>query len=240
MLEPVSVHVGFALFRSILGHKTKVFLGDRMMQNCSLKSQRGASLIEVVMVLVMIGVLTSVAVLQFRGVQPNFERQRIVREFKNYLERARFDSIKRRAITNAEMATIVLNGPTSFSATMDFDQSGAIVAAETRQVDFTQRSTTQILVSDTLNYPVTFRFNRRGQVTATDGGGAAVNPVFRICSDCSPGSQDVSFLSISASGTVADTTVAPGVLPTPTITNTNTTFNCYVLVTNANTACSNL
>jgi prepilin-type N-terminal cleavage/methylation domain-containing protein len=211
-----------------------------MMRKCNLKSQRGVSLVEVLIVLVVLGILTTMAVLQLRGARTNLERQRIVREFKNYLERARFDSVKRRAVTNGEMATIVLNGPTSFSATMDFDESGTVAAGETRDVDFTRRSTTQILVSDTLNYPVTIRFDRRGHATAIDNGNTAVNPVFKICGDCSTGSNDVSFLSISASGTVADTRTAPGTLPTPPITNTNTLFNCYVLVMNTNSACINL
>lgn len=209
------------------------------MRKSNLKSQRGVSLVEVLIVLVVIGVLSSLAVLQLRGARTNFERQRIVREFKNYLERARFDSVKRRAVTNAEMATIVLSGPTAFSASLDFDESGTVSASETRQIDFTARSTTRILVADTLNYPVTIRFDRRGHATTIDSGNNVVNPVFKICGDCSTNSTDVSFLSISASGTVADTRTAPGVLPTPSVTNTNTVFNCYVLVVNTNTACVN-
>jgi hypothetical protein len=50
----------------------------------------------------------------------------------------------------------------------------------------THRSETQIVVSDSLNYPVTILFNQRGHITATDGLNNPVNPVFTICSgNCS-------------------------------------------------------
>ena len=197
------------------------------------------SVLEILVVLALLGILSTLAFLQLRKSRTDFERQNIVREFKNYLERARFDSVKRRAVTNAEMATIVLNGPSSFSATIDFDVKRHIIPAETRTVNFSQRSPTQISVSDTLNYPVTIRFDRRGQATAVDAANNAVTPVFRICSDCSVGSTNVSYLSISASGTIADTTTAPGTLPPPAITSANTSLNCYVLISNSNSACIN-
>jgi prepilin-type N-terminal cleavage/methylation domain-containing protein len=210
------------------------------MQTRNFRKQRGFSLLELLIVLVVIGILSTLAVLQLRGARVDFERQRVVREFKNYLERGRFDSVKRRAVTNAEMATIVLTGPTAFTASMDFDESGTVLAAETRTIDFTQRSTTTISVTDTLSYPITIRFNRRGHPTVTDSTNTAINPVFRICSNCATGSPDISFISISPSGTVADTRTAPATLPAPTVTSANNVLNCYILVMNANAACESL
>jgi prepilin-type N-terminal cleavage/methylation domain-containing protein len=211
------------------------------MKTSNFRDQRGFSLIEVLIVLVVIGILATLAVLQLRGARVDMERQRVVREFKNYLERARFDSVKRRADTPAQMATLVLTGPTAFTATMDFDESGTIVPSETRLIDFSQRTSTQIRLTDTLTYPITIRFNRRGQPTVTDGStpAVAVNPVFRICGNCGVGSPDASFISISPSGTVADTRTAPTTLAAPTVTNANMALNCYVLVVNTNSACIN-
>ena len=208
------------------------------MKKNHLVKQGGFSVIELLIVLVVIGILCSIAVLRLGGASVDLQRQRITREFKNNLERARFDSVKRRAATNAQMATITLNSATSFTAAMDYNEDGTLSPAETRSVDFTLGTGTEIVVTDTLNYPVTIRFNQRGQATAIDGGGNPVAPVFRICSNCSAASPDVSYLSISASGTVADTRTAPSALPTPVINaNVSSTFNCYVLV-NSNAACT--
>lgn len=202
--------------------------------------QVGFSLLELLIVLVIIGIMALLAVIQLRGARIDFQRQRITREFKNYLERGRFDSVRRRAATPAEMATITLNGPTSFSAAIDFDENGQLNAAETRLVDFSQRSDTQIFVTDTLNYPITIRFNQRGQAITRDALNNAVDPVFRICSNCTATSPDVSYISISATGTIADTRTAPSALPTPAVSNVSTpSLSCYVLIVNSNTACVN-
>ncbi|HEV8590678.1 MAG TPA: prepilin-type N-terminal cleavage/methylation domain-containing protein, partial [Pyrinomonadaceae bacterium] len=109
-----------------------------------LSPQSGFSLIEVFIVLVMIGILTTLALMQFGSSRVDFQRQRIAREFKIYLERARFDSVKRRArntdgvrcTDSTELpATIVLNGPSSFTATLDFDGDGRLTGNETRVVN---------------------------------------------------------------------------------------------------------
>jgi prepilin-type N-terminal cleavage/methylation domain-containing protein len=211
---------------------------DRTMHFNDRDRQLGFSIIEVLLVVIVMGILTTFALLQLRGAKTDVERQNIVRELKNYLERARFDSVKRRADADAEMATIRLIGPTSFSAAIDFDQSGSLLPAETRTMDFGERSNTRVSIVDTLSYPVTIRFNRRGQATAVDSTNTVVTPVFRICSNCSAATPNISYISISASGTISDSSAAPGVLPTPAVNaNANASLNCYVLVTNTNSNC---
>lgn len=207
-------------------------------------SQRGASIIEILIVLVVVAILSTAAIMQLGSSRTDLQRQRIAREFKVYLERARFDSVKRRAVNVNDMAKITLgneasNNATSFSAALDFNGDGKLLASETREVDFTQRSQTQIIVNDTLNYPVTIRFDQRGHITATDNSTPAkdVTPVFTICSgNCSATSPDATVISISPTGTVAVLKTAPGAspLPTPSISNTTPLLNCYVLLTNAN------
>jgi hypothetical protein len=109
-----------------------------------------------------------------------------------------------------------------------------------RQVDFTQRSDTQIIVADALNYPITIRFNKRGHVVVKDKFGNDVSPVFTICSkDCSgtpETNRDLTVISVSTTGTVAilkggQTEAA---LPTPVITSASPELNCYVLLANSN------
>jgi len=199
---------------------------------------------ELLIVLAILAVLTTLAIANFRTSKVDLERQAITREFKVYLERARFDSVKRRAVNPADQANLVLTGPSSFTAQIDFNDDRILGANETRVVDFTQRSRTQILVSDVgLSYPITIRFDRRGHVTATNSVGSVVDPVmFTICSsaDCSATSTTRTVIALSTSGTVSVMRdgQTPSAAPTPVIGNTNARINCYVLVSNANTPCN--
>jgi prepilin-type N-terminal cleavage/methylation domain-containing protein len=204
--------------------------------------QSGFSLIEVFIVLIIIAIITTFALITFGSSKVDLHRQAVVREFKIYLERARFDSVKRRA-EDPNRATVVLNSATSFTVQLDYNEDGTLQPNETRTVDFTQRSNTQILVTDTLNYPVTISFDRRGHVTTLDGLGDDINPVFTICSNCADASPDQSVISISTTGTVGVSSEEPdpSALPTPVVTNANVTLNCYIYVpgvnANVNTIC---
>ena len=211
------------------------------MSNKKTDGQSGFSIIEVVIVLAVTSILMTIAVITFGGAKTDLQRQSIAREFKNYLERARFDSVKRRAAAPADQANIVLTSSRAFTAHLDFDEDRVLRANEARVVDFTQRSSTQIFVSDAgLNYPVTIRFDQRGQATATDNLGATISPItFTICSssNCSSTSPDRTVISLSPSGTVAILRNGQSVLtnPTPNISNSVPVINCYVFVGNSTT-----
>jgi len=205
--------------------------------------QSGFSLIEIFIVLVMIGILSTLALMQLGRSRVDLQRQRIAREFKVYLERARFDSVKRRAETTTERASIMLTSQSSFTVSLDFDGDGVMRANETRVVNFADRSDAVIQVSDAYTWPVRVEFDRRGLVTATQGWvnpsnpGSPITPLFEICSDCSDASMNTTRISISSSGTVAELRQGqdPQALPTPTGANSNSampTMNCYVLAAN--------
>jgi type II secretory pathway pseudopilin PulG len=219
------------------------------MRDKSFNAQSGISIIEILAVITVLSVLTIMAVMQLGRSRTHFQRQRIAREFKVNLERARFDSVKRRANAGNEMAGVILNNSKSFTAITDMNQNGKTFnadgtaeASDSRVVNFTDRSDAQILVSDTLNYPITILFNQRGLLTATDKFGNAVNPVFTICSNkCTEASKESTVISISTTGTVAVLNEAPSATATPLpapspITSSTPKFNCYILV-NSNTAC---
>ena len=197
--------------------------------------QGGFSLIEVFIVLVIIAVVTTFALIAFGSSKTDLHRQAVSREFKVYLERARFDSVKRRA-EDPNRANVTLNSATSFTVQLDFNEDGVLQPTETRTVDFTQRSNTQILLTDTLNYPITISFDRRGHVTTMDSLGDEVDPVFTICSNCADASPDQSVISISTTGTVGISTEEPdpSALPTPVTSNSNASLNCYIYVPGAN------
>ena len=197
-------------------------------------------MIELFIVLVIIAIVTTFALLTFGSSKVDLHRQAVTREFKIYLERARFDSVKRRA-DDPNRANVVLNNATSFTVQLDYNEDGTLLPNETRTVDFTERSHTQILVTDTLNYPITISFDRRGHATTVDGLGNAINPVFTICSHCDEASPDNSVISLSTTGTVSVSSEEPdpSALPTPVVTNANVTPNCYIYVAgaNSNTTC---
>ena len=218
------------------------------------QSQSGISIMELIIVLTIIAILSAIAISQFGTAKTDFQRQNIAREFKIYLERARFDSVKRRAANAADMSRVVLNSASSFTAIVDSNQNGTILnsngtfeAGDMRVVDFTERSNTQIVLSDTLNYPITIRFDQRGQITSTDGSNNAVDPLFTICSSgscdgTSQTAQNSTVISVSETGTVAvlEPETNPTPLPTPSTTNSTPVINCLVFVANSTTStCSN-
>lgn len=204
--------------------------------------QGGFSLIELFIVLVAIGILSTLALMQMGRSRVDLQRQRIAREFKVYLERARFDSVKRRAEQTTERASIMIDSPSSFTVLLDFDGDGVMRSSETRTVNFSDRTDAVIQVSDAYTWPVRVEFDRRGLVTATQGWvdpdnpGSPITPLFEICSDCSDDSPDITRISISSSGTVAE--LRPGQDPEdlpPPDTNADLdmpTMNCYVLAAN--------
>jgi prepilin-type N-terminal cleavage/methylation domain-containing protein len=196
-------------------------------------AQGGFSLIELLMVLILISILTTLALMQFRRPKNDLDRQSIIREFKVYLERARFDSVTRRA-EGSQRATMKLTTAKSFTASLDFNFDGIVETSESRTVDFTARNNTQILVTDTLNYPVTITFDRRGHATAIDNLNNVVDPVFTICSECGTAAEGKTVISVSSTGTVAVTSDVPdpASLPSPPITNPTPTLNCYIYVGN--------
>lgn len=212
-----------------------------MIKNRS-KSQDGFSILEVLIVLVVLAIVTTFALMQMGRSKVDLQRQRIAREFKVYLERARFDSVKRRAVNVADRAKIVLNSASSFTASIDFNENGKIDSTDVRNVDFSKLSNTKILVTDVLNYPVTISFNQRGHITVVDGLNKAINPVFTICSNncsnTSPTNNELSVISISTTGTIAvlKNTTDIITLPTPVVTSSPPVFNCYALIGNFNSS----
>lgn len=226
------------------------------MREKRLDPQSGISIIEILIVVVVIAILSTVAIMQLGRSKTDLQRQRIAREFKVYLERARFDSVKRRAdvreintVKYSDMSRVILTSATSFTAVTDLNQNGTVLnadgtleAGDKHLVDFTQRSDTKIVVSDeTLinKYPITILFNRRGHITATDKFNNPVDPVFTICShNCSGTSPEATVISVSTTGTVAvlKNGQSPSALPFPSPISTATPqYNCYVLV-NSNSA----
>src|SRR5258708_37051336 len=96
--------------------------------NCS--SQDGVSHIELLVVIVIIAIVASLALMQRGSANEQFQRQNIARQLKVAFERARFDSVKRRAILGASQDYVTVT-PTEFTLrTYNTDVNGTAVASD--------------------------------------------------------------------------------------------------------------
>lgn len=177
----------------------------------------GYSVIEVMVILAISAILLTFAVTQFGTSKTQFKRQNLARELKVNLERARFDSVKRRAdvtttggVTTDSRAEVKLLSPTTFSVKTDMNQNGALDAAETRTIDFSGQSSSVKIVGSGLIFPITISFDRYGRITAKNGASPQQNitPIFTICTgeattaaNATAANADVIY--VSPSGTVA-------------------------------------
>jgi Tfp pilus assembly protein FimT len=168
-------------------------------------SQSGKSLIEILIVVVLAGVLTTMAVSTMGGSQTDLVRQNLAREFKVNLERARFDSVKRRAVAADDMARITITANNAYSVLTDLNQNGSLSNAEERQINFSRTGIR--IVGTSLSFPVTIRFSRTGTVTAVNSSGNAVGLTFFFCEvGCTAANANVnnaSLISLSTNGTVS-------------------------------------
>ena len=170
------------------------------------KTQRGISIIELLIVFVVIGIISAIAIPSLMNSNAGLQRQNVARQLKAYLERARFDSIKRNAFSADEMAKVVINSSTSFSLAIDKNYNGKIETTEISDVPLSTGSGVKIVGSN-LIFPVTISFNNRGQAKAVNGMNKVISPVFTVCEkNCTATTATISnseTLSISPTGGAA-------------------------------------
>lgn len=195
-------------------------------------------MLELIIVVVIIGILVVFAVAQFGDASSVFETQNVARELKVNLERARFDSVKRRPENVADMAKVVLNSTTSISVSLDLNQDGTLQSTETRTIDFSGRNDVKI-VGEGLAYPVTIVFDRRGHITTTNGIGSVIDPLFIVCDECTSFADADNptsyFISVSPTGTVSmyDNGQSPPSIVDPTVTAVANDFDIEPMVSTA-------
>jgi Tfp pilus assembly protein FimT len=178
------------------------------MKNKGFSSESGKSIMELLIVLAVAAILVTMAVAQFGGASNNLERQNIAREFKVSLERARFDSVRRRADVCDDMARVVIRTATSFEVVMDMNQNGTIEPSiETRTIDFTNSSNVEI-VGSSLAFPITIRFDQRGNSSS----GTCASPTAAVaetvfcnlpCVAATANAQNSNIVFVSPTGTAA-------------------------------------
>ena len=171
-------------------------------------NQKGVTLVELLAVISIIVIVSTIAFMSFGSSKKQLSRQNVARELKVAFERARFDSVKRRA-QSGNQASVVVEG-NSFTLKTDVDQNGTIEAGEER-VNTSWNSDISILSQNgSASTPTTtVEFNKRGETVTT---GTAV---FLVCNGvCStPTASNSNLVLVTATGTV---NILPGGTTTPT------------------------
>ncbi len=205
-------------------------------------SQSGKAIIELVVVLIISAVVVTMALMRTDKAQMSLRRQNSAREFKNNLERARFDSIKRRPTANNQMSRLIITGESAYKLITDINQDGTLGTSDEKNITFSSSDGIKLLGTDMV-YPVTIRFNWRGQAEIFNANNVNITPNFIICENSctaqTANNSNSNLISISAGGTVTMTgggdTLPTFTAPNVSTVNSNTNVNPWVsTATNSN------
>lgn len=181
--------------------------------------QSGVTVTELLVVIVIIAVIAGFALMQRGAANEQLTRQNAAQQLKTAFERARFDSVKRRAVASSELARVTVT-PASFTLrTFSNDANGVSVARDQATtlppgIVIAHFSNLITLTSQDVT------FDMRGETPASP------LPQFLVC-NVSCGSADntnSNIVIVTATGTV---NLLPGgstlpVFGLPTVTNVNT------------------
>ncbi len=195
------------------------------------KLQSGVTLVELLIVIVIIGIVSSIAMMQLRTPKNQLSRQNVARELKVAFERARFDSVKRRVATNAEMAKVTVS-TTAFTLTTDVNLNGTLESSDDSINNFSNQNVTITnTTGNAMVFPVTITYNKRGEPIAKGANNVTVSPIFLICNGtCNSNTAtngNANIILVTATGTVnllpgngaVPTFATPSVTPVPGNTN---------------------
>jgi Tfp pilus assembly protein FimT len=135
--------------------------------------EHGISIVELLIVVAMIAVVTAFAVMQIGAAQRAMRLSNSAREFMGYVEKARLDSIRRHAMSNAEMASVTIASANSYTVTIDQNGDGTLDPPRTITLPGTHGAT-----FSNIAVPTTIRYNWRGR--PVDSLGNLVNLSFRL------------------------------------------------------------
>jgi Tfp pilus assembly protein FimT len=183
------------------------------------RGERGASIIELLIMLAMVTVITGYALMRISGAQQSMRMENASREFMSYVEKARQDSMRRHAgppglLPQPAMSFVQITGARSYTVVMDFDGDGNVDAPRNINIPPDQGV---FFNTGTTPLPITIAFNWRGRaVNAATSSIQAVYvtpPAFSVQTTGAYGSPRSTAINLSASGdaSLADgsTTQAP-------------------------------
>ena len=162
----------------------------------SASHQSGVTVVELLVVVVVIAVIAGFALIQRGGANEQFNRQNAARELKFAFERARFDSVKRRAEAGGPASVVVENDRFTSSTDTDLDTPGL------ESIETTLPPNISIARYEGGGGAVTVAFDKRGETTTT----GAETPIFLVCNGTCSADDDAAhnanIVLITATGTV--------------------------------------
>ena len=151
--------------------------------------ERGISIVELLIVVAMIAVVTAFAVTQIAGAQRAMRLTNSAREFTSWLDKTRLDSIRRHAMSNAEMASVTITSANSYRVTIDQNGDGTLDPPRTITIPGTHGATFAGIA-----VPLTIRYNWRGR--PVDATGNLLTLAFRL----EDASGNINLLNLTSTG----------------------------------------
>jgi prepilin-type N-terminal cleavage/methylation domain-containing protein len=172
-----------------------------------IRGERGVTVVELLVVIIIIAIVAAFALMQRGSADAQFRRQNIAHELKFAFERARFDSVKRRAEGAGPAQVVVDADRFTLQTDSDLDSPGLESFETALPPDIS------IARFEGGTGVVTVTFDKRGEATIT----GATDPIFLVCNGtCSAGNDaadNANIVLITATGTV--NLLAGGVTPQP-------------------------
>ncbi|HEX7774870.1 MAG TPA: GspH/FimT family protein, partial [Pyrinomonadaceae bacterium] len=147
-----------------------------------LRSERGAGIVELVIVVALVAVISAFALIQVRSSRAALRVQNSVRQLASYMEKARIDAVRRHGTS-----TVSFSDTRTYAVTMDFNNSGSpttrtftfqddvnLASSELPNVTFNWRGrtltggsscVTTFAVSDTMDHGLSVDVSGSGDVT---------------------------------------------------------------------------
>jgi Tfp pilus assembly protein FimT len=133
-----------------------------------MNAESGASLVEMIIVLLIIAIASTWAVLRIVEAQQSTRLAAATQELTAYLDKARLDSIRRHASAVNQMARISIDSQTSYSVLLDSNGDGELDPP--RIFNFPAGSVSFNVAA----FPTVIRYNWRGRIV--DNNGNQINP----------------------------------------------------------------
>lgn len=143
------------------------------------RRERGVSIVEILIVILMISIVSAFALVRISGAQRAMRLTNSAREFMGWLERARLDSTRRHAITPVNAgdpdlrARVTIASANSYTVLIDQDGDGALDPARTFTLPPTHGATFAGIA-----IPTTIYYNWRGR--SVDNAGNLLNLSFSL------------------------------------------------------------